>query len=464
VNRGVFLLGCLVAALATAMPAGAGPLRTGFVDGSILGPQRQRVLAQGRRAGASVIRIDLVWAAVAPQRRPAAFEATDPGDPAYNWSVFDRVITDAVAAGYDPLVGIAWAPAWAEGGGPGDPGTRRVDPVAFGQFARAAATRYSGTFVAGADPNAEPLPRVRNWMAWNEPNRDYYFMPQYEGGRLVSPGLYRSMVNRFAQAVHDVNPSNIVVAGALAPLGKPGKPAPLSFMRAFLSAPVQFDVWAHHPYTTGGPTHSALRPNDVSLGDLGEMRRVLRTAARRGRVVSARRVGFWVTEFSWDSNPPDPEAVPAALHARWVSEALYRMWQNGVSVVTWFRVRDDPLRATAYQSGFYRANGRPKRSLTAFRFPVVAFTRRGGVYVWGRTPFGQPGRVIVQIRSGNRWRRLGTVRARSTGIFSRTYRTPIRRGHVRARFARGGVSVPFSLARVGDRYVNPFGCGGGIRC
>jgi hypothetical protein len=235
-------------------------------------------------------------------------------------------------------------------------------------------------------------------------------------------------------------------------------------MRAFLSESVEFDVWSHHPYTSGGPTHSAVGSNDVSLGDLGEMRRVLGSAVRTGRVVSAGSVGFWVTEFSWDSNPPDPDGLPSTLHARWVSEALYRMWRNGVSVVTWYRVQDDPLSASPYQSGFFRSNGQPKRSLTAFRFPVVAFAQRRGVYVWGRTPFGQPGTVVVEIKSGRRWRRLGTLTVGSTGIFARTYRTPIRRGYVRARVAGGGASLPFSLTPVGDRYVNPFGCGGGIRC
>jgi hypothetical protein len=451
--------------LGLASAAAAGPLRTGIVDPGAFGDPRtgERAFARTKAAGGSLAKVLVFWRGAAP-RRPE--NPADPDDPAYSngfWQNLDFQVTAARRHGLDPILYVQGAPSWAEGSGPGDPGTVRPDPVEFGRFARALATRYSGSFVPNQDPYAEPLPRVRYWQAWNEPNRDYFFMPQYERGRIVSATHYRAMVNRFANAVHAVDPTNVVIAGGLAPIGKPGKPAPLSFMRLFLSAPVEFDVWAHHPYTSGGPTHRATNRNDVSLGDLPKMRALLRSAVRTGRVVAGGAVGFWVTEFSWDSNPPDPRALRSVLHARWTSEALYRMWRNGVSAVVWFKVQDDPLSATAYQSGLYLANGRPKRSLKAFRFPVVGFARRGGVYVWGRTPGGAPGRIAIQIKVGRRWRQLARISANSSGIFSRRLRTRSRASYVRARVGRE-TSLPFSLRPVGDRYVNPFGCGGGIRC
>jgi hypothetical protein len=464
VLRGVVTLAAVAAAglLALAAPAAAGPLTTAFVDPSgFAGPNKDLQFARSRAAGATMVRLILTWSEVARQR-PA--DATNPDDPAYVWAPFDEELSMAVAEGLEPVVVIHKAPAWAEGSGPGNPGTVKPDPVDYGAFARAAALRYSGQFVPNQDPYAEPLPRVQYWQAWNEPNRDYFFMPQYQNGRLVSPAHYRTMANRFADAVHGVNPANVVIAGGLAPLGKPGKPAPLAFMRAYLSSLAKFDVWAHHPYTSGGPTHHALKRDDVALGDLPEMRGVLRSAVRAGRVVSAAgSVGFWVTEFSWDSNPPDPRALRSSIHARWTAESLYRMWLNGVSVVTWFRVQDDPLRETPYQSGLYTVSGARKPSFTAFRFPVVAFAKRRGIYVWGRTPAGEPGRIVLEIKSGSRWRQLGRLNTDSYGIFRKTYRTPIRRGYVRARLGSER-SLPFSLTPIADRYVNPFGCGGAIRC
>lgn len=96
-------------------------------------------------------------------------------------------------------------------------------------------------------------------------------------------------------------------------------------LRPTCSAETRFDVWSHHRYTSGGPTHQAVLRDDVSLGDLPEMRRVLDAAMRAGHVRSAGKPRFRVTEFSWDSSPPDPNGVPTALHTRWVAEALYRM-------------------------------------------------------------------------------------------------------------------------------------------
>ncbi len=139
------------------------------------------------------------------------------------------------------------------------------------------------------------------------------------------------------------------------------------------------------------------------------------------------------------------------------------MWQNGVTVATWWRIQDDPLRATPYQSGFYTVRGRRKSSLQAFRFPVVGFPRQGGIYVWGRTPAGKGGRVTIQVKAGRGWRTLGVVRTNRYGIFTKRFRTSSRRGSVRARFRREA-SLPFSLAYHPDRWVNPFGCGGAIRC
>ena len=198
---------------------------------------------------------------------------------------------------------------------------------------------------------------------------------------MVSATRYRAMVNKFATAVHGVNPGNRVIAGGLAPLGRKGKPAPLPFMKKLLEAPVYFDIWSHHPYTSGGPLHVSAGGGDVTLGNLGEMRKVLNEKVKAKKIKSSYKVEFWVTEFSWDSAPPDPDALATSLHRRWVAEALYRMWANGVSLVTWWRIKDDPLEgvgSTPYQSGFYTVDDTAKPSLEAFRFPTVALTQKNG--------------------------------------------------------------------------------------
>ncbi len=175
---------------------------------------------------------------------------------------------------------------------------------------------------------------------------------------------------------------------------------------------------------------------------------------------------FWVTEFGWDTAPADPKGVPLGLHARWVSEALYRSWSAGVSLFVWYRLRDGPI-GGAVQSGLWLrcatgiACDQPKRaSLQAFRFPFVAFRSGKRVRVWGRTPAGLRGRVTIERSVRGRYRRLRRLRADRTGIFKARFRGP-RKGHLRARIGRRGeVSVPFSLKRPPDRPVNPFGSTG----
>jgi hypothetical protein len=233
--------------------------------------------------------------------------------------------------------------------------------------------------------------------------------------------------------------------------------------RKVCNSRASFDVWSHHPYTCGGPTQQAFRAKDASLGDMREMRAVLRAAAARGRIRATQRVGLWVTEISWDTKPPDSKGVPKALHARWVSEMLYRMWQLDIGFVTWFQLEDLP-RPSSYQSGVHPvggiASGARKLSHTAFRFPFVAFVAGGKVRIWGRTPPEAPAQTVVIERRtpSTGWRRVTTTRSQSTGIFTRLATIP-RTGSLRARITLPGAaaSVPFTLKRPNNPRICPFG-------
>jgi hypothetical protein len=437
------------------------------------------------RAGASLARLYLRWDTVAPagSSAPAGFDPRNPSDPHYRWSAVDDVVRSAIDAGIQPILSVVAAPAWAQSGTKVRPtdGPVRPSPAALGDFATALATRFGGGFGG--------LPRVRYWQVWNEPNLSNYLMPQFDGVNAVSPEWYRSMVNAMSHAVHAVHSDNVVVAGGLAPFGGDSNDPiggqippservhPLQFMREMLcmsggskptatcSATSEFDVWAHHPYTYGGPTHSAFHPDDVSLGDLGEMRRLLEAASSAGHIQMQGALRFWVTEFSYDSKPADPKGLDPALHARWTSEALYRMWRNGVSLVAWFNLRDDAFPQQMFQSGLYLrgptglASDEPKPALRAFRFPFVAFRREtGAATYWGRTPGGVTKAVVVEQKVGSRWSLVGTPVVNSNGIFAGTVsQTPVN-GVLRARFAdRSDVSVPFSLRVPADFAFCPWG-------
>lgn len=460
------------AALASTAPA-AGGLETA-IEGIERGDaEGKREAGRIAAAGASKVRLYLNWASVAPGVRPTGFAAGDPDSEGYSWQEFDSRLDIAIANSLEPIVVLYGAPRWAMRSRPADRRPwMRPDPVQFGLFAEAAATRYRGA--------QGGRPRIRLWQIWNEPNITVHLAPQFGAtGLPTSPALYRSLLNSAAAKLHAVRRDNVVIAGGLSPftISFPDVESvgPLRFMRDLLcvskgpkpratcATRVEFDVWAHHPYTSGGPTRSAAHPDDVSLGDLKEMRALLTAATRAGRVKAPRGVGFWVTEFSWDTKGPDPRGVPVALHARWVAEALYRMWDAGVSLATWLMVRDQPYPRSSYQSGLYfrgatPAGDRPKPALRAFRFPFVAFRDERGVQIWARTPGGKPGTVIVERKpAGGAWRRVAALRTNRFGIISA--KLPLKSApsdHFRSRTATDS-SVPFSLTQPPDRVVRPFG-------
>jgi hypothetical protein len=472
----VCLLALVVADASAAAPSG--PFATAVVDPeTFVGQRAPAAFRRVHEAGATYARLALHWSNVAPssKTKPEGFNAANPLDPHYRWGRFDRQVKAAVAAGLQPIVSVSDAPLWAEPPDASSPGGVKPDPMEYRLFARAAAGRYNGRHAG--------LPRVRFWQAWNEPNLSLFLIPQFENGKPFAPQWYRRMVNAFADGVYGARGDNVVIAGGTAPFRDSSQSVvavdddwgPLSFMRELLclspslkptcSDPIRFDVWGHDPYTSGGPTHHAVLPNDVSLGDLPEMRRVLNAGIRTGHVISRAPVQFWVLEFSWDTKPADPKGVPMPLATRWVAEALYRMWLNGVSVVTWFTLRDQPPAKSFYQSGLYfnrgvdLRNDKPKPTLQAFRFPFVAFPSRGRVLVWGRTPAGKPATVSVEQRfAGSGWRRLGLMRTNAYGIFQQRL-AGSSKGYVRARIVgpHPASAVPFSLARVPDRFFNPFG-------
>jgi len=146
---------------------------------------------------------------------------------------------------------------------------------------------------------------------------------------------------------------------------------------------------------------------------------LLRAAERTGGALPRKRHRVWVTEVSYDSKPPDPDGVPVARHARFLQEALYLLWRQGVGTITWFRIVDSPpvpSYGDSNQSGIYRLGGQVKPAARAFRFPfVVARRASGGLVAWGRSPVA--GLVTIERRRRGRWvavRRGVSVRRHGT--------------------------------------------------
>ncbi len=440
-------------------PAGASALQsltTGFsadplLTGSDAGA-RAAWIPRAVSEQAGIVRVNVTWSAVAPPIRPPGFVASDPASPGYDWGPVDAAVRDLSIRGLQVLLNVALAPTWAEGGGRpagAAAGTWRPSASQFASFATAAAARYGGSFPDPLHPDRS-LPRVRYWQAWNEPNLDTYLSPQWTGrpGHYASaaPALYRSLLNAFYTAVKRVQRSNFVVMAGTAPYGDaPGghRTQPVAFDRTLFCLrgdtrlmptqchdPAHLDAVSHHPYGIGGPLWHALNPDDAAVPDLYKIARVLRTAERNGHVLPRGHKRLWDTEISWDSSPPDPQGVPLALHARWVEQALYVLWRQGVDTVLWLQIADSPPHpsyAATYQAGMYFLDGRPKPAATALRFPFVtsrlSATR---VRAWGRSP--SAGSLAIEGRQGGHWKVLSRIGVRGRQVFQT--RIAVRRGTV----------------------------------
>lgn len=461
---------------ALAGSASAAPLTTGVSNFYEADPA---TMANVRSTGATTALLALRWNVVAPEQKPASWDPSNPDDPNYEWGYFDAWLRNAVAAGLTPVVQIRTVPTWANRCTPApgfEPGCN-PDPDALAAFAHAAAERYSGHFGG--------LPRVKFWEAINEPNITIWLEPQYSAGKLVSPQIYRGLLERFYAEVKGVDPTNMVLAPGLAPVAVKGKsPGPMTFTEALLcmkggahpkplpgncGGGVPFDIFDIHAYTTGGPTHSGGK-SGISMGDLGKIQSLIAAADKAGRIKSAKkRTPLWITEMSWDSKPPDPGGLAMSTEKQWIAEALYQSWLHHVEVFMWYSIEDELPDAhhnftETTQSGLYffapsPAEAKPKPILAAFRFPFVALREGNGLRFWGRTPGGRSGTVKLQALSGGKWKPIGSAKARA-GIFTGHLGTGYgkdEKGAVRAVFS-GARSPGFPMKPVPDFPQPPFGC------
>jgi len=204
------------------------------------------------------------------------------------------------------------------------------------------------------------------------------------------------------------------------------KPATTKYVRtAGCNGTVNFDVFAHHPIdnTGGGPLKSGPNRYDASTPDLGRVVSVLRGAEKAGTVARTKHP-VWVTEFWWDSKPPNKVGAPLATQARWIQQSMYLFWKAGASVAINFQIDDAPDRPTVhagFQSGVYFQDGRPKPSLTAFKFPFVTNrTTPSKLEAWGKAPVA--GKLLIQRQQGSRWLTVKKLQVSKGGVFDTTLR------------------------------------------
>lgn len=450
-------IGLLAAIAFPTAVAAKGSFTTGFSDPDEYqttdSSTRNLWLGRTVDAGAGIVRLAVEWPTIAGAQRPA--DPTNPADPSYNFSSVDGAVRDATANRLEVLLTINHAPTWAEGAGrpsTAAPGTWKPNPNELADFVRAVTARYSGNFDPDGVGTEKTLPAVGFLEVWDEPNSSDWINPQFDGKNPISPDAYRDMLNASYKAAKAVNPQIQIVTGGTDPYGDPpGGPypgntqrvRPVTFWEKLLCVkPVKkkkkgkkskkkrststkfvrtagcadramFDIFAHHPIdnTGKGPLQSGPNKDDASTPDLGRVVSVLRGAEKAGTTLPGKHP-VWVTEFWWDSKPPNSVGAPLATQARWIEQSMYLFWKAGASIAINFQIADSTARANEHaglQSGVYFIDGRAKPSLTAFRFPFVTDRiNKQKLFAWGKAP--ESGKLLIQRRQGSRWitvKRLG---------------------------------------------------------
>jgi hypothetical protein len=343
--------------------------------------------------GVHLVRVTLRWDQVAPTR-PA--QPRDDVDPAYQWGLYGELLDALHTRGLTALVTLYGAPKWANGGAA--PNHLPTDSTSFADFAYATAVRF---------------PWVRLWTVWNEPNTTITSVP-------VSPSLYVTrLLNPGYAALKQASSRNLVAGGVTSPRKTPSGMAPLAFMQGMHAAHAKLDAYAQNPY----PLSSLETPTHTSCPQCSYFTMATLPAIRHDLTKYFGAKPLWLTEYGYQTNPPDTLlGVSYLKQAQYLGAAALRVWkQPGVTILIQFLVRDEPSLG-GWQSGLYTSTGKPKLSAHAFALPLAEASRSGTrVSLWGMVRPGSGARAyVLQVKKGAAWRTVATGRTGASGAFART--------------------------------------------
>lgn len=434
----------LVVLAAVAAPAAQASDRQLLIvqdHGAILN-QPDSTAAQMASLGADVVKVQLFWDDVAPagRRKPAGFDASNPAS--YNWGAYPAAVNAISAAGMRPFVSIGGrAPKWATRGR-GRPGTARPSAAEFGLFAEAVGRQF---------------PDVRIWSMWNEPNLYSWLSPQRTHGVPQSPSIYRKLyLAGHAALGASGHGGDTILLGELMPRGgtSPRKIRPLVFLRELVCLNSHYRQYrgkaarargcgkvgriptsglAYHPYTLGGGPGVHDGPGDAAIGELSKVTKTLDALGRRGKL--PRKLPLWITEFGYQTRPPDPIfGVPLKRAAAFMDTSeLMAFREQRVASYAQYTLQDEPPRSggrpfqrwSTWQSGLRFGDGKPKPFVYgAFRLPFLVRSLGPDVvevFGGGRTGSG-PVASIAAKAPGGHYRSIASLPVNESGYFRQVVR------------------------------------------
>jgi len=362
--RGAFLTTAL--AIALAAPAAHGGPVVAIQDDQIANdPRPASISARLDRLTDTRVRwtrIDIDWSKVAT-RRPV--NPRNPGDPAYDWTLYDHVVRGLHRRGVNTMVTLLGTPAWATKSGHW---SAAPPPAAGADFAAAVARRYSGRY---PDPLGGRLPAIRSLSPRNEPNINLMTSPQcrWTGKRWVpvSPINYARLMRLAYPRIKAANPRVVVVAGETAAADNAGCRSASTtigtheFLRRFRAAlgrgRLPFDAWAQHMHSVGPPDRAAIFPSWRTLNTLTKELDRIHPRGRMPLIISE-------TSYTTSYSTYHRYFVTEAQQARWIDMTyrLARRHRNVVAVV-YFNLQDH----RDWPAGLYREDWTSKPALTVFQ-------------------------------------------------------------------------------------------------
>jgi len=446
----------LVAVLALPVAASAAPGQLSLLqdDAELFGqrPGEDPVAAMEeiKELGVDVIRTNVIFYRTYPnyteRSRPANFDPSDPNSPGYQWFYTDRLVQLAKQNNIRILMTITGpGPFWASD----TPGrcTNRPCPwnpnvKVFGEFAEAVVKRYQGQvdwYSIYNEPNIGSTSQTQGWL-----------MPQAKrtrAGRVETAGVtYRKLWRAGYQAVakHDPARRGRVLFGEVAAISEPlpklyaalcldrnGKPFKGALRRAHECGKVArlpIGGWAIHPYNQGGfgpPNRKTASKTALPQQYIPRLHRLMKQAAARKRVPGGK--GIYVTEFGYQTNPPDRiSTITPKKHARYINESDRLFFGDPrVKMVSQYQLVD-VQDVAEYNSGLRFAGGKEKASYPAYRMPIVV-TRRAAnsVEVYGQVRPARQARLLNAFAApelqfaprGKPFRTVKRPRLNKVGIF-----------------------------------------------
>ena len=412
-NESLRLIACmallLLAALAAPSAASASTSQLSLIQDDALllgslGEDPAADMTEIRNLGVDIVRTNVIYGKVyrtpTDRRKPADFVTSDPNSPHYNWAETDRLVNLARSNGLRILMTVTTPGPFFSSASPSrcrrSPCTFKPKVSEFGQFVAAAAKRYAG--------------RVDYYSLGNEFNLGKTWLtPRFarSGGTRYdfAAATYRKMWLAGYKSIVGNDPSrrNRVLFGETSAIA-----SPLPFLRSALClngkgraftgrlktlqgcsgrvSRLNVGGYAIHPYNAGGNGTPRTRTRGKDLLPLAYMPRLhklMNQAARRGRTPGGR--GIFVTEFGYQTNPPDNVSnVSLAEQAQYINESDRLFYSDRrIKSVAQYELTDVP-EDDQFNTGLRFVRGARKPAYNAYRVPLVV-TRRSAnsVEVYG---------------------------------------------------------------------------------